>query len=159
MTEPGVDPCRLRLERDLASSRFDGGVDAGYWRVIEVDWPYVTVAITAGDGNELGMRLLVDGYPAAAPAGRPWDLAGNVALPASRLPMGGSSDLVFRSAWSAQNDNAPYMACERTALATHPAGWASELPDRKWTAARTIDFYLAQVHHELRSVVLVQQGT
>lgn len=156
MSESVVDPCRARLERDLTSSRFDGGVDAGFWRLVRLEWPYLAVAITAGDGHELGMRLHVDGYPATAPAGQPWDLDQDVPLPASRLPTGGSSPAVFRSGWSAGHGNAPYLACERVALDTHEPGWANDLPDRKWSPTRAIDFYLAQIHQELRGAFLPQ---
>jgi hypothetical protein len=155
MPEPAVDPCQTRLERDLASDRFDSGVDAGAWRLIAADWPYLTVAVTAGDGHELGMRLLADGYPGVAPAGQPWDLDKDVPLPVSRWPTGGSTTMVFRHDWSVGNDNAPYLACDRVGLATHPE-WATQHPDRAWNPRRTIDFYLDQIHHELQAATLPQ---
>ncbi|WP_434781155.1 DUF7665 family protein, partial [Amycolatopsis kentuckyensis] len=51
MSEAGADPGKRRLERDLVSPRFDSGVDAGSWRLISLDWPYLFVAVTAGDGH------------------------------------------------------------------------------------------------------------
>jgi hypothetical protein len=158
VSESGVDPCRARLERDLASSRFDSGVEAGAWRLVSLTWPSLTVAITAADGHELGMRLLVDGYPGVAPAGQPWDLARDIALPRSRWPTGGSATMVFRSDWSPGNSNAPYLPCDRVALATHP-NWATQHPERAWNSGRTIVFYLEQIHHELRAASIPQPQT
>jgi hypothetical protein len=153
MSEPGTDPGRLRLDRDLASGDFESGVGAGLWRLVSLSWPYLTVTITAGDGNQLAMRILIDGYPRAAPGGEPWNLDRGEALPASRWPTGGTAGLVFRPDWSPANKNAPYMACDRTGLAGHP-GWANEHPARAWNPSRTIAFYLREVHHELRSATL-----
>lgn len=149
MSEPALDPCRVRLERDLASADVEAGVEAGLWRTVRLDWPAIFVAITAGDGSELGMRLQVDGYPGVAPAGQPWDLETNAALPAARWPVGGGAEQVFRTDWSVGNANAPYLACDRTGLATHP-GWADAHPERAWHAGRTIAFYLSEIHHRLR---------
>lgn len=158
MAETGIDPCRARLERDLASGRFDSGVETGAWRLVNLTWPYLTVAITAADGHELGMRLLVDGYPGVAPAGQPWDLIQHVPLPASRWPTGGSAAMVFRPDWSPGNSNAPYLACDRVGLATH-TNWATEHPERAWNPGRSIVFYLEQVHHELRVASIPQSQT
>lgn len=155
MSQPGVDPGLARIEGDLASSEFESGVSAGLWRVASLRWPVLVVAITAGDGNKLGMRLVVDRYPGAAPAGQPWDLERDVPLPTSRWPTGGSAPQVFRLDWSVQNANAPYMACDRTGLATH-SHWATDHPGRAWHPARTITFYLLEISHELRGATLWQ---
>jgi hypothetical protein len=39
MPEPGIDPCQLRLERDLAAGEFEIGVAAGIWRFVSLNWP------------------------------------------------------------------------------------------------------------------------
>uniref|UniRef100_UPI001ABF84BB DUF7665 family protein n=1 Tax=Amycolatopsis kentuckyensis TaxID=218823 RepID=UPI001ABF84BB len=109
---------------------------------------------TAGDGHELGMRLLVDGYPGQAPAGQPWDLAAGAPLPPTGWPTGGMTALVFRRDWSPQNGNAPYLACDRRALVGHP--WATQHPERAWNPARSIEFYLEQIHHELTAATMPQ---
>lgn len=153
MPEPGVDPCKQRLERDLASASFDRGVDAGAWRLVSLEWPHLTVAIRAGDGKEFGMRLQVDGYPGVPPAGQPWDLAKDAPLPSSRWPTGGMTSMVFRHDWSVGSSNAPYLACDRVGLATHPH-WASQHPERAWNPRRSIEFYLEQIHHELRAAAI-----
>lgn len=155
MSGPGADPSRLRLERDLASADVENGVSAGLWRLVSLQWPYLTVAITTGDGHELGMRILLDNYPTWAPGGQPWDLVQDVPLPVSRWPAGPTASLVFRKDWSVRNGNAPYMACDRAGLAAHPK-WASEHPARAWHARRTVAFYLREIHHELRAASLPQ---
>src|ERR1700722_7730306 len=70
MPEPGIDPCQLRLERDLAAGEFEIGVAAGIWRFVSLNWPYLTVAVTAGDGNQLGLGIDADGCPSGARGGR-----------------------------------------------------------------------------------------
>jgi hypothetical protein len=156
--EPGADPARLRLERDLASGDFQAGADAGLWRLASLTWPYLTMAIAADDGGELGMRIIADDYPRLAPGGQPWDLHADAPLPTCRWPASGSAGLVFRADWSVQNNNAPYMACDRTGLATHPH-WATQHPDRAWNPGRTIMFYLREIHRELQTAVLPHAGT
>jgi hypothetical protein len=155
MSAPGVNPAHLRLDRDLLASDVESGVTAGFWRIIELSWPYLFVAVTAGDGHELGMRLAVDGYPAIAPAGQPWDLDTGSPLPMPLWPTGGTASQVFRHDWSPGNGNAPYMACDRVGLATHP-DWANAHPQRAWNPGRTIAFYLREIHHELRGATLPQ---
>lgn len=156
MTTPAADPAQRRLERDLDAADFESGVAAGMWRSLKLDWPHLFVAITAGDGHELGMRLLVDSYTALAPAGQPWDLNTDCPLPPALWPTGGTAPQIFRAAdWSVANGNAPYMACDRVGLSTHP-DWASVNAARAWSATRTIAFYLREVHHELRCATLPQ---
>jgi hypothetical protein len=158
MPEPDADPARLRLEADLASGDFQAGADAGLWRLVSLTWPHLMVAITAANGSELGMRIVADGYPRLAPGGQPWDLQADAPLPVCRWPAGGSAALVFRADWSVQNKNAPYLACDRTGLATHPA-WAAQHPDRAWHPGRTIAFYLREIHRELQAAALPPPGT
>jgi hypothetical protein len=155
--ETVASPGTLRFERDLASADVQAGVDAGLWRVVSLNDTALVIAITAGDGNELGMRIAIDGYPTLPPSGQPWDLVADAALPHDRWPAGGSAPAVFSVGWSPSNNNAPYMACDRAALATHP-NWIQEHPARAWHPRRTIAFYLREVHHELLGATL-PQGT
>jgi hypothetical protein len=57
----------------------------------------------------------------------------------ARWPISGRNPEVFRPDWSPGNNNAPYLACDRTGLATHP-NWTAERPERAWNATRTIAF-------------------
>lgn len=151
----GADPTRLRLDRDLGSDDFQGGVSAGMWRVVSLDWPALVVAITAGDGNEVGMRLLVDGYPVQPPAGQPWHLQDSALLPQEFWPISTLAVATFRKDWSPANGNAPYAACDRVGLSTHP-DWATNNPERAWNPGRTIAFYLSEMHRELQCASVPQ---
>lgn len=144
----GDDPCLRRLLQDLAAAPVQAGVAAGMWRVVEVDFPTLTVTVSLGSGQEMGLRLAVDSYPLAAPAGQPWDLAGDCPLPQDRWPVSGRAPEVFRTDWSPDNGNSPYLACDRNALASHNT-WPAQSPDRCWDGSRTIGFYLAELHREL----------
>lgn len=114
MTLPCSDPARQRIEQDLASADFEAGAGAGHWRLLSLDWPHLIVTVTCGDGNALGLRIMVDGYPRLAPSGRPWDLVSDEALPSGMWPEGGTVPEVFRRDWSRDNGDAPYLACDRT---------------------------------------------
>jgi hypothetical protein len=153
IVETVTDPSLQRLDTDLTSAEAQAGVDAGLWRIVSLEGTILTIAVTAGDGRELGMRLAVDGYPNLPPAGQPWDLDADTALPQDKWPTGGSAPAVFSIGWSPSNGNAPYMACDRTGLATHP-NWAQEHPTRAWHPRRTIAFYLREIHHELLGATL-----
>jgi hypothetical protein len=153
-----ASPNTLRLDRDLASADVQAGVDAGLWRVVSLNGTTLDAAITAGDGNELGMRIAIDGYPTLPPAGQPWDLEADAPLPQDRWPIGGSAAQIFNLGWSPSNLNAPYMACERAGLATHP-NWMQEHPTRAWHPRRTIAFYFREIHHELLGAALPQGTT
>lgn len=144
---PGLDPSEARLRRDLAAASVEAGVAAGYWNIIGLNWPILTITITLGDGMPIGMRLAVDGYPLSAPAGQPWDLETDAALPVHRWPVSGRTPQVFRPDWSPDNANGPYLACDRAALAHN--NWAANYPDRAWNPTRTIVFYLQELHREL----------
>jgi hypothetical protein len=153
---PGADPARLRIEEDLAGQDFDAGVDAGRWHMVRLCWPRLFVTVSCGDGGRLGMRIAVDGYPRLAPAGEPWDLHRGQPLPQDLWPQGVPQ--VFRRDWSVGNGNAPYLACDRTGLATHP-GWPAQHPDRVWHPGRNIAFYLRELYHGLAGTTLPGTGT
>lgn len=148
-----LEPSHAALLDDLQAPAFIDGVDAGRWRLVGIKWPTATFTITAGDGNEMAMRVDLSEYPARPPAGTPWDLYADAPLSAACLPKGPAAGQVFRSAWSAQQGHTPYMATERLALESHP-GWPVKHPERTWTATRTISFYLGELFKELRSCQL-----
>ncbi|MFI7296902.1 hypothetical protein [Streptomyces sp. NPDC050121] len=156
--EPGVDPCKARLLRDLQDVAVDAGVDAGLWRIVSVAWPTMTVAFAVGGGRECGMRLDLQDYPAVAPAGQPWDLVADAPLPVEGWPVTGRSPEVFRPDWSPGNGNAPYLPCDRVGLATH-GQWATESPERAWDPSKTIVFYLEEMHRMLSEARMPSGGT
>jgi hypothetical protein len=148
-------PERLRLERDLEAEDFEAGIAAGLWRIENYEWPILDVALTAGDGHELGMRLEVDDYPRLAPGGQLWDHADDSPLQQDRWPVGACAPQVFKEGWAPQGRMAPYMACDRHTLASKPE-WSSQYPDRAWNPSRSITFYLSEVSFELREAELPQ---
>lgn len=155
--EPGVDPNHRRLRQDLLAPDVENGVAAGSWRVIDLSWPILTVAIAVGDNAELGMRLDVQGYPLQAPAGQPWNLATNTPLPMAEWPISGRNPEIFRHDWSPPNNNAPYLACDRAAIVSH-TNWPSERPERCWNPTRTIGFYLRELTRELACATMPGPG-
>ena len=94
-----------RLREDLLAADVENGVAAGSWRVIDLSWPILTVAIAVGDETELGMRLDVQGYPLQAPAGQPWNLATNTPLPMTMPRL--SVPLASRQHWSSMTTLSP----------------------------------------------------
>ena len=159
MTVPGADPARLRIEQDLGAGDFEAGVGAGHWRLVRLDWPRLTVAVTCGDGNELGLRIAVDGYPrprpgraAMGPARRPGPAlqpGGRRAGPPRRCSAGtGPRPTPTPPTWPATGPRSP-----RT-----PTG-QDEHPDRAWHPGRTIAFYLSEIHRGLRGATLPATGS
>ncbi|MEW2330281.1 hypothetical protein AB0880_20995 [Micromonospora chersina] len=156
-SEPGVDPNLRRLRRHLSAADVEAGVDAGSWRIVDLTWPFLTVAIAVGENAELGMRLDVQDYPLQAPAGQPWNIVADAPLPVAEWPISGRSPEIFRPDWSPSNNNAPYLACDRAGITSHP-NWATERPERSWNASRTIGFYLRELHRELSCATMPQNG-
>jgi hypothetical protein len=152
---PGVDPCQARLLHDLQDPAVDAGIDAGLWRIVGLSWPALSVTIGVDGGQEFGMRLDVQGYPAAAPAGQPWDLAADALLPVDRWPVTGRTPEVFRKDWADGRGGAPYLPCDRIGLATHP-NWATD--GRAWNSSRTIAFYLQELYRMLCNARLPTGG-
>lgn len=145
-----MPPDEARLRADLEGPDFQVGLDAGMWDLVELTWPKAVFTIAAGDVGKLVMRLDLEGYPAVAPAGRPWDVDAKAALPITRWPTGAEAEATFRRDWSPSNGDAPYLATDRVGLATHPS-WLTDLPERAWNPSRTVAFYLAEIHRNLRA--------
>lgn len=150
-----MNPNELRLRGDLASTAFEDGVSAGHWRLIDLTWPALTVAICAGAG-ELVVRIDVDGYPAVPPYGTTWDLGLNAPLAPALWPRGPGTEQTYKKGWYAPSDNAIYLACDRAALQAHP-DWATRYRERAWNPARTIPFYLNELHRDLAAATIPKE--
>lgn len=146
------EPGEARLRSHIASARMLAAADDGRFGVMSTSFPVVIAWVDVG-GKPFGLRLECSDYPGQAPAGAPWDLVANRGLPACQWPIDGRTPAVFRPEWSPSNGNAPYLACDRVGLATHP-GWTHEVPHLAWTSARTLYDYLEQVHTALVGSVL-----
>lgn len=150
--DAAIDPVQLALEDDIAQARLRAASDDGRFGVHAFHFPIV-LAWAAVGSERLGIRLDCVDYPKLAPAGSPWDLEANTPLPVELWPINGRADKVFRKDWSPSNGNAPYLACDRTALATHP-DWTTAMGNRAWNSMRTIFDYLEQVHEALAGASL-----
>ncbi|GAB3039689.1 hypothetical protein GCM10027052_20060 [Parafrigoribacterium mesophilum] len=150
-----MSPNELRLRRDLASPAFDDGVAAGHWRLIDLTWPTLTVAVSAGTG-ELVIKIDTDGYPAVPPYGITWDLGRNAPLDARRWPRGSGAEQTYKAGWYEPSVNAIYLACDRAALRVHPE-WATSYPERTWNPSRTITFYLGELHRDLAVATIPEE--
>ncbi|HWC35477.1 MAG TPA: hypothetical protein VG650_11710 [Mycobacteriales bacterium] len=140
-----ADPVEAAATADLAHARMRAAADEGRFAIVVFQHPVALGWVAVGEGR-LGLRLDLNGYPGAAPAGQPWDLDRGSTLEAARWPVGGRP--VFRRDWSPSNGNAPYLAVDRIALATHP-NWRAELPGRAWTPTMNVYDYLSALHEAL----------
>ncbi|MFA6180393.1 MAG: hypothetical protein WC696_12345 [Candidatus Methylopumilus sp.] len=147
-TATGGAPDERALRADVAKPAFRLAQAEGRWRLVSIAWPALIVAISASDGNEFGIRLDCTGYPAAAPAGRLWDLRRNTKPAPDCWPgsKGGRVKAVFRTDW--QDGTALYLPCDRISRQGHD-NWRLENPTMLWNPARGITQYLEIVHELL----------
>ena len=141
-------PDQRAFEADVAKAAFRLGEIEGRWRLINTDWPYAFIAVTAKDHQEYVLRLDCGDYPQAPPTGGPWDLTRNEVLAFDRWPRGreGRVSVVFRTGW--KNGTALYLPCDRESIAGHP-NWRQEMPSKIWRPTDGIVQYLELVHELL----------
>jgi hypothetical protein len=148
MTTAVMAPDERALRDHLRGGRFLSGVADGRWRLISVECPIVTVAISTAvrenSPTEFVLRLDVDGYPNAAPTGGLWDIDADISLPAERRPRGERVAHVFRTDGWTGGATAMYAPWDRIALGSHQ--WAGAYPHQEWNPGRDLSFILANVH-------------
>lgn len=148
MTTAMVAPDERALREHLRGGRFLAGVAGGWWRPIIVEWPIMTIAISAAarvnSPTEWLLRLDLDGYPNAAPTGGLWDIDADVSLPADRRPKGERVAHVFRTDEWTGGATAMYAPWDRVALDSHQ--WADAHVHEAWNPTRDLSFVLACVH-------------
>lgn len=131
------------VEAHLASARFQQGVDAGRWRVVDQAWPTVTIMVAAanqGSGpSEYALRIDLTRYPHEAPTFEPWHAPEGRRLAADERPKGTTASHIFRSDW--EEGRALYAPYDRVALAGHP-DWINTYPRSAWRATRDLSFAL-----------------
>ena len=117
-------PAQRAFEADAAKPAFRLGQAEGRWRLIEIVWPFVLVAVTAKDQQEYILRFNCSDYPQTPPTGGPWDLSRNAVLAFDLWPrgQGGRVSAVFRTDW--KNGTALYLPCDRESFAGHEI-WAT----------------------------------
>ena len=146
-------PDERALRSDLASGDFRAGEAAGRWRLIEVVWPHLILAVAAAPRengpDEFALRLECTGYPHTAPTGGIWDLETGSSLPAERRPKGERAAMLFRAdGW--EGSTAMYAPWDRVGLRTH-SDWAQRYPLSAWNSTRTITFIVANVYEVLNA--------
>lgn len=142
-----IPPPDAEAVRDhLASARFQQGVDAGRWRVVEETWPVATIAVAAADRGsgpaEYAFRIDLTRYPHQAPTFEPWHAAERRRLAPNERPKGERASEIFRCDW--EDGRALYAAYDRVALSGHP-DWANTYPRSAWRPTRDLTFALNHI--------------
>lgn len=150
-----IGPDQKALLCDVARPSFKLAEVEKYWRLMCVQWPYVTIAVSKGDGQELALRFECSGYPHRAPTAGPWDVVTNTVLAFDRWPkgQGGRASAVFRTDW--KDGTALYLPCDRESFTGHE-NWRHEMPSKIWDPKRGINQYLELVHELLNSTDFAQ---
>lgn len=154
MTDIVIAPDERAVRAHLDSGAFLAGVAAGCWSVVGVEWPYVTIMVSAAprEGAPPGyaIRFELTGYPTIAPTGCIWDIEQNSPLAGNLRPKGDEVGRLFRMDGWGPAPNAMYAPWERLALADH-AHWIKEAPHLAWHAGRTLTFILDELHRILHA--------
>lgn len=147
----GMSPAERLAREHLAGGRFQAGLDAGDWRIVEeLEWPHVVIAVRAAarpnGSEEFALRFDLTDYPTRAPTAMPWDVEAGVKLGPERRPKGDRVGMAFRVNW--EGGVALYVPYDRVALESHPA-WRTQYPRLVWDPTKKITFYLIKVHELL----------
>jgi hypothetical protein len=141
-------PDEKALRADVAKAAFRAGVAGGRWRLLDIAWPHVFIAVTAKDGREYVLRFNGAGFPATPPTAGPWDMNTDTVLAPDLWPRskGGRLGAVFNPAW--KGGTALYMPCDRESIAGHDH-WRVQMPSKIWRPAAGLVQYLELVHELL----------
>jgi hypothetical protein len=143
------------LESHLKSGRFLAGAARSRWRLLEVEFPKVYVAIQARDAREFVLRFDCTGYPETPPTATVWSWAARQILNAAQWPRGGRVSQVFNPSWKA--GAALYLPCDRQSIEGHP-NWYAQYPWLIWRPSVGLVHYLEAVHEVLHSHELISQA-
>lgn len=152
-----MTPDEGALRNDLKKGPFLLGIADHAWRLEQISWPNVSIAVRARDGRWFTLHFDCANYPVAAPTACLWDLTRDVRLAVEHWPKsrGGRVGAVFNPNW--QNGTALYLPCDRAALVGHDA-WHTMLPALIWRPADGIAQYLEIVHELLHSYDYVESA-
>lgn len=151
-TDQRMSPDERVLRDHLVRGGFRNGVERDRWRVIEIEWPFVIIAVAAALRDkapaEYALRFECSNYPQQPPTAGPWDAENKMPLPAGHWPAGKVRvPASFNPGWNA---NALYLPCDRFAVPGHDA-WRAQHPEMLWTPDKDITHYLRIVHELLNS--------
>lgn len=149
MADELLAPDEQMLRVHLESGRFRSGAALGWWRLVALKWPYVSIGVTARDGIEYGFRFHCPDYPRTVATAQPWDLEADCPLPAGRWPTGrGRVSLAFNPGW--HNGTSLYLPCDRASINGHEK-WRHEHPALLWEPEKGLCKYLGIIHELLNS--------
>jgi hypothetical protein len=137
------------LREDLERAPFTSGVDRGWWRLRELDFPFAVIEVACaprpGSPEWLALRFNVSAYP-EAPSAQPWDVEANGPLALARWPSGSPRILgIFNPSW---RPDALYFPMDGLALEGHDA-WRTQHACHTWDPAKDISQYLRLLHELL----------
>ena len=138
-------PDQRAFEVHVAKPAFRLAEIEGRWRLVEIAWPFVLIAVTAKDQRKYVLRFNCSDYPHTPPTGGPWDSSRNAVLAFDLWPRGhgGRVSAVFRTDW--KSGTALYLPCDRKSFAGHE-NWRDEIPSKIWRPKDGIVQYLELVH-------------
>jgi hypothetical protein len=152
MSAAVVAPDEYTAQQHLAGAAFQAGAAQGRWRLVDVRWPFVLLAVSAAERPcgpaEFVLRLEMSGYPHIAPTGSLWDCDQDCSLAAERRPKGDRAAQLFRTDGWTGGPTAMYAPWDRVGLQSHP-DWAQAYPREAWHPNRDVTFILANVHQIL----------
>lgn len=143
-----IRPDQQLLEEHLNRAEFRLAQLEGRWRIVNVTWPNVTIAISAAARPnapaEYGFRFECTGYPVLPVTAQPWNIDNNAPLAPNQWPNGRSIvPSVFRPEW--KGGQCLYIPCDRLSIEGH-VNWPQEYQGRLWNPSRGIVCYLEQIY-------------
>jgi len=149
--EHQMTPDELALREHVSGAQFQAGVDAGRWRLLSIEWPTATLAISAAprptSPEEFYFRFELVDYPSVATA-CPIDIATRQTLSAEMRPKGEIVGHAFRTDW--HEGQALYVPWDRLSIVGHP-DWLTKHAGKLWSEEKGIVSYLAPTHELLNS--------
>ena len=131
---------------------FLAGVEAGRWRLVSVEWPIVTVMVSAapreGAPTEFAIRFELGGYPNTTPPGASGTRRRTPLWLPTCAPRALDVALIFRIDGWAGGPTAMYAPWDRLALQTHP-NWLQEAPAFGLASRAEPDLHLDNLHRVL----------
>jgi hypothetical protein len=145
---PDARILRVHLNRP----EFVFGVDNGWWKELEWEFPHVYVEIAAravpDQPTSYVFQFECSQYPQQAPLAFVWDRKSNGLLEDSKRPSGiDRVKLIFRTDWQGRH---LYTAFDRHALASHP-DWPAQHIKTAWNSSFTIQMYVRHLYDLLHS--------
>jgi hypothetical protein len=154
MAEEPIQASQRSLDAQLASLRFQAGVEESRWEILRYAFPLLEVRVRARDPfagvcGSFEFQLVCDNFPALGPFVQHWDYATQTrpAPPALGTTSPGVVDALkiwTRDGSSTNEYGGIYRAWQRYA-ALHNS-WATKRPDEAWHRNRHITFIMEKLY-------------